>query len=184
MRSRTLLSLSLLVLLLARLAHASWHYYENYNAVNGCGETCTNATAPFVCLGRFSSATQCEAACSRNPKCNIMSWSSDTGNCWTRTDNVWEALSWAGVVAGCNSDTAVGCGGSSPYSGPITGTPFFPFFLCISSDDREPFSNIDAIHLTSIIIIPITHLTDSFTFSLGGRYRVGPHSSSVPCGHV
>lgn len=30
-----------------------------------------------------------------------MTWSSGSGNCWTRTDGIWEPVQQKGVVAGC-----------------------------------------------------------------------------------
>lgn len=112
----------LVALLLAPISRAGWIYYSNLNAVNGCGLECTNSTSPYVCMGTFKSVSECSDACLKNPKCELMSWSSNTGNCWTRSDNSWEPVPFSGITAGCNSDVIPNCAPSPIYNGPISAT--------------------------------------------------------------
>lgn len=90
------------------LARATWIYFPDSNAVDGCGESCTD-NGVFECLGHFTDAQSCEAACIASPSCALFTWSSHTGNCWTRTDNTWELTGAAGTVAGCNDAVIAGC---------------------------------------------------------------------------
>lgn len=113
------------ILVAGLLVHASaaWVYFDNTNAVNGCGMSCTNQTAPFVCLGSFGSPSACEAACAKDSRCSIITWSANTGNCWTRTDGQWSVIVESGLVSGCNNSTVMGCvAPGPPYNGPITAT--------------------------------------------------------------
>lgn len=82
------LSLQALVLAIGATSVASWVYESNMNAVNGCGMACKD-NHPYVCLGTVSSFQDCVAACATDSTCEIMTWSSSTGNCWTRVSALY-----------------------------------------------------------------------------------------------
>lgn len=100
----------------AAVADAAWQYYDNVNTVDGCGETCSD-NGPYRCLGTVSSFAACQQKCAGvgEPACVVVTWSSTTGNCWTRTDGNWEPTSASGVSSGCDDAVAKGC--SPPWNG-------------------------------------------------------------------
>lgn len=135
--------------LCAGVATAGWLYGANLNAVNGCGDVC-NKNGPYVCLGQAKSVKECISACAAAPKCDIMTWSSYTGNCWTRvrarmfwlqcckdlsphpddrnqTDGVWDPTPDDSATAGCENTTVAGCSAPSPWNGTNLSASVGPF---------------------------------------------------------
>ena len=69
----------------------------------------TNATPPFLCLGLFpSSSSACVDACVGDFACTQVTWASDDGRCFTRTDGQWQLVP-GGTVAACDNATVPGC---------------------------------------------------------------------------
>ena len=119
--------LLLQLLLLQPAAQAELRFFNSTNAVNGCGSSCSNKTAPFVCLGGMPSLGDCKAACARfqaGRGCDILTYSPWSKHCWTRTDDKWAPVgSGIGNVAGCDPARVKGCGPHPPpYTGAIKAT--------------------------------------------------------------
>ena len=114
-------SFSILLLLFLQMARAAWlglfvgatsatwQYSSDSNAVNGCGMVC-NKNGPYVCLGNVASLSECEAACAALPGCDIMTWSSGSGNCWTRVSFSCVESRKVAVNYRCLTCRPMGCG--------------------------------------------------------------------------
>lgn len=112
----------LLVSAMAARAAATWHFFDGFNAVNGCGNVC-NTNGPYTCIGTFSTVEDCESKCTSTAGCSILTWSSHSGNCWMRTDGQWIPDAADGDTAGCDDSRIPACKPPPPpYVGNITVT--------------------------------------------------------------
>jgi len=68
-------------------------------------------------MGKVNSAAECQSLCSNH---GVYVWSSNTGHCWTRTDNTWAPISQNGILSGCNDQIVTQCSSKPPYNGPIS----------------------------------------------------------------
>lgn len=105
------------LVLLPYLTSSTWISYPSINLMNGCGMVCNN-NGPYICLGTFTSYGDCQNACNQNSKCTLLTWSSGTGNCWTRTDNFWDYEADSSADSGCLVGANANCvAPTPPYNG-------------------------------------------------------------------
>lgn len=104
------------VAMLAGSASGAWHYFNDSNAVNGCGMSCTNH-GTYVCLGTVSTMDDCIALCAQSSICHVLTWSSTSHNCWSRSQDGWNKVGAPGDVAGCNDEYVSDCAPQPPWNG-------------------------------------------------------------------
>ena len=131
-----------LLLLGSKLALAKWHYFNDSNAVNGCGMTCTNH-GTYVCLGTVQTADQCTALCAASSICHVVTWSSVTQNCWTRSQDGWNKLGAPGDVAGCNDEFVSDCAPSPPWNGTAINVTLSTSTVLSTTDPLSPAVTLD-----------------------------------------
>ena len=102
-----------MLLLCAASCAATWHYFPDTNAVPGCGDACADH-GTYACLGTTASEGACVSLCAANATCHLLTWSSGTGNCWTRAEVTWDAVASPGDTAGCNDAVMADCGPPVP----------------------------------------------------------------------
>lgn len=133
-----------LALLLCARAHAqNWVTYPTTNAVDGCGETCSNTppSTRWKCLGHVTYLADCVRLCNASD-CAIATFSDTTGNCWSRTDDVWDPTPAATATTLCDASRVPACAPPPPYSNPnVTfavgapaGVPMHPLAPAVAVD--------------------------------------------------
>ena len=122
-----------------------WLYFAGENAVDGCGMACVRGGDPrWSCLGTVATLAACEALCAADAAaCAVMTFSAGTGNCWARTDGVWQpAPADSGVTAGCDAARVQGCAPPPPFNstnvsvavGAPVGVPLHPLAPAVALD--------------------------------------------------
>ena len=129
--------------LLRAAVTADWVNFPGTNAVDGCGMTCGGAPDPrWRCLGHVTYLDDCVKLCDAAPSCDIVTFSDSTGNCWARSDGVWQPSPSDSATTLCDASRVPACAPPPPYNnlnvsfsiGAPAGVPLHPLAPAVALD--------------------------------------------------